>query len=95
MSAGLFLRCFARCFDALTSAAVGSVASRGVADPFAFMNSSTLLRIMSGDASRLMWSGASTTRKRTSRTGLLAVKRTVFANLKTSCVESSDLSRSK
>ena len=95
MSDGSFSLRFARSRDASMSACVGSVSSRGWADAFAFMNSWTDSRSIDSDASRLMWSGASTTRKRTSRTGLETVKRTVFANLKISFVESSDLSRSK
>ena len=91
----LFLRRFARSFEAAMSAAVGSVCSRAVPDAFAFMNSDTVFSSIDSVATRLTRSGASVTRKRTSRTGLSAVKRTVFANLKTSFLLSRLLSRSK
>ena len=48
------------------------------------MNSDTVSSSIASDATRLTLSGASVTRKRTSRTGLSTVKSTVLANLKTS-----------
>ena len=92
---GLFFVRFARSLEALTSAAVGSVCSRGVADAFASRNSDTVFSSISGEATRLTWSGASATRKRTSRTGLPAVKSTVLANLNSACFSCRPLSESK
>ena len=85
----------ARSLDAAISAAVGSVCSRGVAEALAFMNSFTVSSSIDSDATRLTLSGASVTRKRTSRTGLSTVKSTVLANLKISFLLSRLLSRSK
>ena len=84
-----------RSSERATSSSDGSSLARGTAEAFASRNSETVSSSCSSLATRLMLSGAEETRNWTSLTGLPAVKRTVFANLKTSFVESSDLSRSK